>query len=106
MSGTRMSRTRSVMAMAKTPSLRLTMRSRSPTVSLSLGLSIGLPPSESVRSASSSVVQRESGLLGSLSSLLGGDAWYRWAVEGPKVVCRQPEPDDHDDRAEDGRSEE
>src|SRR5215213_2275285 len=97
-----MSRTRSVMAMAKTPSLRLTMRSRSPTVSLSLGLSIGLPPSESVRSASSSVVQRDSGLLGSLSSLLGDDMYYRWAVEGPEVVCRQPQPDDHDDRAKDG----
>src|SRR5215212_6844154 len=96
-----MSRTRSVMAMAKTPSLRLPMRSRSPTVSLSLGLSIDLPPSESVRSASSSVVQRDSGLLGSLSSLLGDDVWYRWAVEGPEVVCCQPQPDDHDDRAED-----
>src|SRR5215218_606676 len=97
-----MSRTRSDMAMAKTPSLMLTMRSRSPTVSLSLGLSIGLPPSESVRSASSSVVQRDSGLLGSLSSLLGDDMYYRWAVEGPEVVCRQPQPDDHDDRAKDG----
>ena len=58
MSGTFMSRTKSVMAMAKMPSLKLTMWFLSPSVSLSLGLSIRIPPSEGDHFASGSVVQR------------------------------------------------
>ena len=52
MSGTRMSRTRRVMAMAKTPSLRLTMRSLSLPASGLLHCAValmGLPPGLGVR---------------------------------------------------------
>src|SRR5829696_1857292 len=98
-SGALMSRTRSVIALANPPSLRLTMRSLSLLVWPSIGLSIWIPPSASVLSVSSSVGQGDGGLLASLSGLLADDVQYRPAVEVPEVVCRQPEPDNHDDRA-------
>ena len=38
-------------------------------------------------------------IVGILSSLLAAEAQYRWAVVGPEILGRQPEPDNHDDHA-------